>query len=324
MESSITKINTVNSPLTVTTAPAEKPLQRTQSKENNNKKLLLALSGLAVLGLGTALILKNKKVKAKDLEKLKPKAPETTKLPDNIRGKLIKKYKMNESFYAERPYCTYRDLMYDNFYNKIRKAATPYSTRTGCIKNIGNVTGSSNHSITSLPEGGWHYRLPNRQANAPIVDRISLNVYPEADLIRKLDNFVANSKGMVEYKTPMGFSEWNKRHDPITIYFRHPVNKADEAEIIKLASAHIRPTKDEVLIGRKIANGIYQVPEPTEKDVQALIERAEKLGDPDLINVMKDPSNFGLKLFSESGKVHTSPGVVESVKRLLDEMEKLV
>lgn len=96
---------------------------------------------------------------------------------------------------------------------------------------------------------------------------------------------------------------------------------------MQLAQPHIRTTSNEVLIGRKISNGIYEVPEPTEKDVQALIERAKKLGNDDLVKVIEDPSGFGLGLYKISvstgeKKVHSSPGILESVKRLLDDLEK--
>ena len=154
-----------------------------------------------------------------------------------------------------------------------------------------------------------------------------MNVYPENELITKLDDFIARSNGMVEYKTSIGLNKWNNRHDPITIYFHRPINKTDEAEIIKLAKAHIR--SDNNMLGRKISDGIYQVFEPTEKDVLALINRAEKMkADPELIEWLKSTEYLSANLYQINSKgqkiVRTSPGLLEAAKRLLDDMEKLI
>ena len=255
------------------------PQEEKDSKKET--KLLLALSGLAVLG-GTIAALKYKK---------KPPLPDIPKPKTPLTNKdLIKKYNLDEEFYSTRPMTMYRDIVMDIFYPQIRKTTKPYTTRSSCYSKIGDITSKTTKDVNVTVQNGWHYRIPKKQDKAPIVDRISLNVYPEADLIKKLDEIVAKSKGEIEYKTPTGLKGWNDRHDPITIYFRRPVNKADETAIVNIAQPHIRPTKEEVLIGRKITDSIYEVPEPTEKDVLELIERAKKLGNDDLVKVIEDPS----------------------------------
>jgi len=231
-------------------------------------------------------------------------------------------------FYQDRPGMFYRDSIME-LYDNIRHCAKPYALRETCSADISKIASKDSDKIKVSDSNGWFYRLPLKSAKEPVVDRISLNVFPEEELISKLDDFVAKSNGMVEYKTPLSTSSWNKRHDPITIYFRKPVDEGIEKEIIELATPFIRKTDNEVLIGRKIADSIYEVPEPNEKDVQELIKRAKALNfDDGLIKCLEDVNPLtgaSLYTFNHNNEkiVRTSPGVVEAVKQLLDEIEKI-
>jgi hypothetical protein len=98
---------------------------------------------------------------------------------------------------------------------------------------------------------------------------------------------------------------------------------------MKIASKHVRPSEEGTMLGRKIADGIYQVKEPDEKDVLVLIDKIKNLGlDPELIECLKSPSlisGAGIYKTNSKGKtvVHTSPGMMEAAKRLIDDLAQL-
>jgi hypothetical protein len=265
----------------------------------------------------------------------KPSQPSPAQKPSNdkiidARRQIASKYGYNADNYSNdfSPKLLYSNIL-NKYYKAIRHPKIPYATRSTCNPNIENITKANASGVKALWENGWYYRIPVKRSRAPIVDRISLNVYPEDELIQKLDKFIANSGGTAEYKTSECYSRWNKRHDPITIYFHRNINKADEDEIVKLVSKHVRPSEEGSMLGRKISDGIYQVLEPKEKDVLALIDKAEKLGlDPKLIECLKAPGTFiGAGLYDTNSKgeiiVRTSPGLMEAAQRLVDDLAKL-
>lgn len=226
--------------------------------------------------------------------------------------------------------------MYSNIgaknYKKIRRCDPDYyQYRPTCSKTIQKITEKEGKGIHVMIDSGWHYRLANknRGKNRVGVERISLNVYPEESLIKKLDDFIAGTNVHAEYKTPESYLEWTTRHDPITIYFMEKIPESVKDDIIKIASPHVRPTTSEVMLGKKLADGIYHLPEPSKKDVLPLIKRASKLGDDALMDYLKNPSQDGwaAKLLKKSSdgtiRVSTSPALVESVKMLLDDLEKI-
>ena len=142
--------------------------------------------------------------------------------------------------------------------------------------------------------------------------------------------FIKRTRVNVEYKLPIETLDWFKRHDPVTMYFREEIPQDVKDEIIKIVFPYIRKTKSEVMIGKKLAEGIYQVAEPTEKDVLRLIQRAEKLGDDKLIKCLKATGGFdnnSAHLYHLNSKgevvVRTTPGIIKSVEMLLDDLEKI-
>lgn len=112
----------------------------------------------------------------------------------------------------------------------------------------------------------------------------------------------------------MSYKGWQTRHDPITMYFRETIPQ---------------DVKDDVMLGKKLAKGIYQVCEPTEQQVLNLIARAEKLGDDKLVQCLKSENPlFGAGLYQYSTgsgkvKVKTSPGIVKAVEQMLDDVEQI-
>lgn len=303
-----------------------------QSKKSNNKALLLGSLAALAVGVGIYVASKGKKgvpkAPVQSPQSVTPNSHNNAPINfEELRAKIIDKFGMDKEFFKPRPKTMYSNVLYNQYYKTVRHPKTPYATRSSCSRNIAATTSQSSKDVQVIMENGWHFRVPRNRSNAPIVDRISLNVYPEDALIAKLDKLVAQSNGTIEYKTSTSIKNWNKRHDPITIYFHRPVNKVDEAKITKLAQGHIR--SDNGMLGKKVSDGIYQVFEPTEKDVLALIHRAELMGaDPELIECLKSSDQLtgaNLYKYSMSQKkdiVRTSPGLVEAVKRFLDDLEK--
>lgn len=146
-----------------------------EENSNKNSKLLLALTGIAVVGLSIAAIKYHKKPVVQENVISKQK---------NINNELISKYGLDKEFYETRPMTMYRDIVMDVFYPQIRKTKTPYSTRSACYSEIAKITSAKTAQVNTSIQNGWHYRIPKTQDKAPIVDRISLNAYPEKDLIK--------------------------------------------------------------------------------------------------------------------------------------------
>lgn len=234
--------------------------------------------------------------------------------------------------YKENPRLFYSAIR-EELYDSIRHCPEgTFSLHSGCEQNIHEVTKRSTKEIFVSPQNGWHYRFSRKHTDfrEPVIDRISLNVYPEAELIKKLDKFISKSGINVEYKTSVNINKWQNRYDPITMYFREPITKEIEDEIVKLVSPHVRHIDKEVMIGKKLSDGIYRVKEPTAEDVEELINRAKSMDfDDELVKYLESPtypyeSSVFYKLDDDDNKiVHTSPGIVESVKQLLDKLEAI-
>lgn len=201
------------------------------------------------------------------------------------------------------------------------------------VDNIGDITAKGNDKIVLRPVDAfcsWNYREPKNLIESKIIDRISLNVYPETELITKLDNYISKTGGTVYYKTPCGAAEnWCERHDPITIYFKRQATETDFNEIVRLVSPHTRKAKKDVMLGKKLADGIFTLKEPDENEVSSVIARAKKLDlDDKLIKFMEKPGDWGGNLYArdENGKkcIRTTPGVIAAYDRMLDDFEKLL
>lgn len=250
------------------------------------------------------------------------------------RMKIIENYSSDHvDFYKDRPLSLYASITND-FYKEIRNCKTPYPKSTASVDNIGDITGRSNSLVKVHISNGWHYRQPINKINAETVGRVSLNVYPEPELIKKLDNIVATSGGIIEYKTPCVACDWHTRHDPITVYFKKTPNKLLKQELIdKVADAakpHVRKADDSVMLGKKLADGIFKLAEPNDKHAKQLIDRARAMDFDDKFIEFLQSTNYtlGANLYGEHGNgqkyVHSSPGVIEALNRTLDKIEKIL
>lgn len=213
----------------------------------------------------------------------------------------------------------------DKYYETIRYCrSNPYQMRETCSDNISNVVSKSQNGIFVINEKGWCYRVPEKLSNTNISnsERLSLSVYPEVELINKLDNFILKTGINAEYKVPNSNSEWLSRHENMIIYFDDTLTPEYRKELVNLIAPHTRKTDDSVMIGTKLDEGIYLVKEPTSSDVLALLKRAEALDFDDgaLIRFLKSPS---ANLFNRYGQVWSSPAVVKSTELMLDALEQI-
>jgi len=214
----------------------------------------------------------------------------------------------------------------NKYYNSIRYChSNPYEMRPTCSENIIDVISQSNSDIIANERSGWYYRTPRNtiyKDESQTLERLSLNVYPEKELIEKLDKFLIKHNINACYKAPNDKQEWMIRHENIIMYFNEPITQEQKAELVSLISPHTRKTKEDVMIGTKLADGIYQIEEPTEKDVQMLLEKAKKLdfANGTAYNFLKSPQG---NLFDRYGNVRTSPACVKAIEMMLNEFEKI-
>ena len=253
---------------------------------------------------------------------------------DDMRAFVANKYNFNGD-YNTSPVRNYASAIYDNYLGIRTCPADYYTMKKPCDPNrIFEVSksGGSNIIVDDNDGMGWFYRFATKnlkvgQERPKVIDRISLNVHPDENLIRELDDFIARTGVNVEYKVPQAFNDWLTRHDPITMYFRESIPQNVKEELIKIVTPYVRTPKSEVMIGTKLANGIYQIPDPTEQDVLRLIKRAEKLGDEKLIECLKACENpltsAGLYHYSH-GKpiVKTSAGQFRAAEMLIEDLER--
>lgn len=255
---------------------------------------------------------------------------------EEMRAYIFKKRFPNEIYSEKTPCKNYSDIIYKNYLD-VRYAPEDYY-KVPIELDLHEVfffSRQCGNGIHLEDQNGWFYKIATKNmkvgVNRPeVVERISLNVSPEEGLIKSLDSFIKRTRVNVEYKLPMETLDWFKRHDPVTMYFREEIPQDVKDEIIKIVFPYIRKTKSEVMIGKKLAEGIYQVAEPTEKDVLRLIQRAEKLGDDKLIKCLKATGGFdnnSAHLYHLNSKgevvVRTTPGIIKSVEMLLDDLEKI-
>ena len=178
-------------------------------------------------------------------------------------------------------------------------------------------------------ESSWIYRSPiGLKKQLPIVDRISLNVYQDKDLIAKLDNYLLEHCPGAKYKCPgAGKIDWNQRHDTVTIYLTEKATPKIMQDIADLVKPHIRQNPNEIMLGNKITQGAYQVLEPTKESIKPLLIKAKMMNlEPEFYEWLGTPDfDTGAGLFvMQNGErvVQTSPGTVEALKRMLELFEK--
>ncbi|MDR2268848.1 MAG: hypothetical protein LBD94_01540 [Rickettsiales bacterium] len=149
--------------------------------------------------------------------------------------------------------------------------------------------GKARGTIKVFKEGGWYYRsldvpiptenLEQGEIRKQTAFRISLNVRPDIELIKRLDNLLITSDRRREYirnyKSPNedNWGDWGWRHDPITIYMWKTSPKILQ-NIAEAAGPFVREGPE--MIGEKIANGVYLDYEPTKERTNALFEKIKR------------------------------------------------
>ena len=93
--------------------------------------------------------------------------------------------------------------------------------------------------------------------------------------------------------------------------------------MIKIVTPYIRRTKDEVLIGTKLADSIYQVREPQLEDMQKLYARAVRLKDPELMNYIAANESFWAWENGTPPYIRTSAAKYVAAEIYINELEKI-
>lgn len=123
-------------------------------------------------------------------------------------------------------------------------------------------------------KNGWHYRLSEQGVQKSFY-RISINANGSKGLIDKLDSFVSHK---CYYKTPADDAGWAGRHDPITMYFSEKPTQEFCQRLMKvLNETKAIRSKNDVLVGQKLMDGVTIMKEPTHDSIKLLLERCEKI-----------------------------------------------
>lgn len=249
------------------------------------------------------------------------------------RLKVMKHFDLTGSFFESCPHLLYRTIC-DGFYSEIRTLPKDKSYPRHDDELLETVKFARSHSrhVQSFTQKGWIFREPaiteHDYWQRPTVERISLNVNPDVRLLLQLDDFIANFEGGAHYKIENS-DFWYARFDPITIYFPKKISDETADEIAKIAKPYVRTEFGDVLPGRKIADGVALVSEPNEDDIEKIFSRAKKMNlDNSLISYLGSTNKItGADLFEkcENGEcyINSSPGVVASINKMLDELEKI-
>ena len=219
----------------------------------------------------------------------------------------------------------------DYFYEQIRAGKKLiYSCREGYNpKEFQEFLLRNSDGFYGKVQGAWMFRYQtNMDRNVKIADRLSLNVYQDSELTSKLDKYLSQNCSNTFYKCPgAGKIGWNSRHDTVTIYFPKPVSTKEKQEISQLVKPHIRQSADEIMLGNKVTEGVYQIEEPTLDTIKPLLVKAKMLKlEPEFYEWLGHPDfQGGAGLFAmNNGErvVHTSPGAVEALRQTLELIQK--
>lgn len=178
----------------------------------------------------------------------------------------------------------------------------------------------STKEIYSKNENGWYYRNIIKIRNGEtyvsppkIKERISLNVIASKELIDTLDKFILEESkpgSEMYYKVPNDESRWLERHDPVTIYLESGISNKAKEKLVQFVQQYIR-SKEDVLPGEKISDGISFEKSPSEKDLQELIDKGYKINN----DIGKGIKN----MITEKDKLKASAGQVFAIKKFLEE-----
>lgn len=167
----------------------------------------------------------------------------------------------------------------------------------------------------------WYYRTPKSPKDIDFTssdERFSLRVIADPELIDVLDEM--SIKFNFSYKIPTSRDYWD-RVDPVTLYCKIDLNEEQTREIAEAIQPFVFEGSDVALLGSEIldSNGVPYKGIRKDKsvelwDIASLVERAYLI-DGGLGDAVS--KKFDVIDDCESISCHTSPGVVESVRRLL-------
>ncbi len=178
--------------------------------------------------------------------------------------------------------------------------------------------------VKTINQGGWQYRLKKHLDN--ITERISLNVNPNADMLKNLDSFMTKgiytdkNGNQVEmqdhtpfyYKIPSNRKEWQNRQDPITLYFEGEIDDKTLNAIRDITKSSQRGSLNSSEIAKDY-NWMLVEKSPSDEEIDDLFKRIEKNG-----KTVNDAiiNNFTRHNF-------TSVGLFKAVEAMLDELDCL-
>ena len=222
----------------------------------------------------------------------------------------------------------YYNIMEDN-YSNLRNA--DYSYESSVRNNISDVDLMDTKNVDIRSNGYWFFRNPKGKTfvdSNNVVDRISLNVVADKNMLKELDELCAsgtyiNSKGErvqinqqnCTYKTPPSLEGWTERHDPITMYFDQEVSQEFQDALAEITAKYQRPSPN----GKALMNSLEGKPWIAHEsyikpdDAKALYEEAKQL-DSELANAIFHYLDGG-------GRWNCSTGQFAAAQKTLDEFK---
>lgn len=242
-------------------------MTRTNDEKTFDKLYLL---GIARLRVNTTY--RNKKIDKEFIEKQLQDLKKTP--PDyNETGEQSPLNKLITRLYNAKKFANYDRSAYGMF---TTNDSNGYLTAKGSdfVNYLEKDNFQEKINIINEKSSGWIFRTPKNFIKGKMDHRYALNVIPDKELIRKLDEFTAKHK--MHYKTCRP-RNWYNRNDSVVIYCPNAQTAEEIAELKQLAAPYIRrdnPSRLNDLDGTFLADGIVTA---KEVDRQQCMELYDKL-----------------------------------------------
>ena len=134
---------------------------------------------------------------------------------------------------------------------------------------------------TKKTEGNWNFRIPRGvKTNTPTAERLIVNARPDAEIIKKLDDFCRQHKCYYKIPNP---DEFSTRVDTVVVYAQEILSNDTKTEFAEMMSPYVRKERTNDLDGEKLADGVFWAAETSKPDdITAFIGQFSSEMQPDI------------------------------------------
>lgn len=333
---------------------------RQTSSTNNYAALMQKPKQNLSFGMNNDFFVKTGEFSLKELNKLNKYVTLNNSVPlDNCVKLLIEDFKklgvkLNQIGLDNSPAPVKLNILKDDLYRYLRgDRDLLYSVDNNFSANkwfekIGN---SQDNLIKVMQKNSWTTKQI-KGASGEVIERVSGNLKQSPELIDVLDDFIVNGvrneSGNATKKVKAGYmvlnseNDWNRRHDPVHIFFSEPVTKEIKDYLAKVLSPFARSESD-ILSGARRQNvlgkpdcsglehlnfgsftadvfapGLAHDLEPTAEKTNALLERVKKIDHKWYEEEIYDCTKYGTRPPAMSaGKYASLQALVDSLERMI-------